>query len=579
MTPEERQANKERLYTYFEITAFLRIQQEREEIPEAFLFSKAESDYLDRAADSLTKSLLPFDEQAKGSPELINIIIEAVTAGFKQDKIAIQELERLTARYKGAFYWTIDNITFNIPKKNIPTFKIKTSNPGEFPERIVTEKDLPEFYSAPNTRERARALGLPDLYLYVDKSDLQKLEVLHMFLADFRNAGTVSPELQKGVLTLLSSSVLNVINNIGAAAKKPKKSKKLNEQGRQISVFEFEDINGVELTLTENTDKGTSLSVGDPNTDKLLKQALSLTLRDKKQEGIIPIKDFMEFRKLSDRKTAIEKADNATDGIFYLGFRVIEETEDFYNKDLLRFFDKCRLHIEKGRGGSYIQYKWSEDIYRHIMRLCGAGKQIMSSDPRIMYIPDNRRIAYNIANKMEENSRTNAGRRNSHVLSVRTLINCCHALPLYPESAADKGKENYLRFQSEAPERIIKPFIKDLDFITAGTQKDKTYQILKAYRFKKAKGSAVSSAELREALKDYTAFIELYIEYEFTEEPDYTNLIESKQKQKEKAEAAAAKRPGRSKGKKKNTAKSSAGNPGASEQTPPKITGDVFGDL
>jgi len=530
--------------------------EKRERCPEAFLFSDNDIKLIYKAREAIIEVTGKYKDipEENFTEELHAQILADYSAAFGRKRGPIQ---KLTEKLNTAYYWTASIYEVKIGKKSqgrlvFESYQITTSTPERFPDRIINPDNCPEFFTAKDTAARARALGLDELYLYASKSEISTLQSLGLIFSKIDDAKTATPAelVNDKFLNIVSSQIMNAPSELGASTRKATIKREMTERGRQISIAEYMEKNNVVISLSDVLPNNSILSAADPNTDKLLLLAQYITVKTGKRELYISLDDFMKFRGLTDRKTAIEKAGKAADNLDVLRFRLIDDSPEIKgikSKLNIHYVQKSAFITQKGRAGSYIYLKWSDDVYEHLLELAGRGQQIEQIDNRVLALPDNQGTAYNIFREMEHHTRRNAGRKNAHVIGVDTLINCCYLLPLYPENSEDAGKENYLRFPSEAPARIIKPFIKGLDFITAGKQKNKDFQLLDRYTFKHKKGGTLTAAELSAALKDYKKFTALNIEYKFVNEPDYEHLIEQKAKQTEKAEKAELK-----KGKKKN---------------------------
>lgn len=536
-------------------------EQERQTNPGAFLLTEKESVLISKAAECINRVLAPYSkilEDILLKVDTMHVIVNDTITSFEDNKINIKKLRSIRQKYMSAYCWSIAP---EIIKKEDKNGLIVTAATLNYKVTVSTEENtkdiiLPDnhaFFKADTMQARAEALGLDNFCLYVSRYELNTLDTLKIIFSVYDAGATAetiqaAPEIESAFYSLVNSRVFTAPISVGENARKPKRTKEVNEKGRQISIAEYMTNNNLTISLTDFLPEPENLlSVGDPNTDKLLKQAQLIAMQTGQQEFDITINEFMQFRGLSDRKSAIDKAEKAAEMLDKTRFRIDEETEDFKAGINIHYVQTSGLVTRKGREGSVIHIEFSNKVFAHLMRLSQSGQQIAQYDKNIMQLPDNQRTTYNIAIELYNYLRLNAGRKTDHIIGIDTLLKYCSVLPLYPESAEDAGKEYYLRFKSEAPERIIKPFVKALDFMTASKQKNKNYQILERYTFKHKKGGALKDAELSEALKDYKKFTALNLEYKFINEPDYANLKERKAIQQEKAEKAAAKKKAKNK--------------------------------
>lgn len=540
------------------------ILKDREQHPEDYLFTAAEFKLIYKAREAVIDIADRYHNAIKENftPDLQAQMLIEYAAAFRRRRIPLTKMRKLAEKAAEGRYWSLELKKVKLFGKYganpYEIFELTTNTPEEYPPREITPDNCPEYYKAASIASKAQALGIPAFYRFVSIPELNIINSLNVIIAQIQaaeeqaradaeanealKAAQSLADYKDTLLPLVSSPILNARNNIGSNARKPaESSKRLNEKGEQISIFEFQS-NNVDFVLESAAPiKNVLLTVGDPNTDKLIKQALYITMQTGAQKVVITSEDFKTFRKLKDRKTITENMNDATLGAEISRYREHTITPQTTKRKSIPYF-KSVEYESKRRAGSKITLEWNDEIYEHINTYTRAGTQIMLYDPRINYLPNNKRTEYNIINKMTEHTRTNAGRPNAHTLKVKTLLDVCHMLPLYPETKEEQGQEGYLKFPSQAPEKIIIPFVGALDFITEPTQPCADYQYLKIYKFTKAKGQELTPGELSEALKDYKKFINLNIEYKFTNEPDYTHLIDAKAKRQELAAQASAKK-------------------------------------
>lgn len=521
--------------------------QERASNPDAFLMSEKESALLARAAECINKVLAPYArilEQVKLDEKATTIFNDIFTS-FEDNQISIKKLQALLKKYCSSYFWSLEP---GIVKKEDDNHLLITAatlnykvvvnsgNAEEELEKTLTSSEIETFFKAKTMQERLKVLGLKSDCLYISRYDLNTLDNLTLVLAyyDVKTKNTalqLAPDARAAFFMFVSSPIMNAPNDIGSNAKKPMVIKTKNGEGKTISETRYKTKSGIVYKLSDFNPNGAIgfITVGDPNTDKLLLQAQLKAMETGQKIVEIPIKtDFCEFRGLSssDSKEATKQAESACCRLRRAGY-------DFDTERItggINFVQEAFVDHRGTRAGNVIVINFSDAVYEHIMEMSEKGQQIEVLDKKIVTIPNDRPIPYNIARKLSHHVKFNVDKKNSHAISVKALINSCPTLPLYPESAEDRNKENYIKYPSYAPALIIKPFVKALDYLVS-------FGILKHYKFTKGQNRAVSDIELSEALKDYKKFTTLNIVFEFVNEPDYKHLIEAKAKQREKAEA------------------------------------------
>lgn len=529
-------------------------EQERKINSGSFLLTEKESALLSKAAECINKVLAPYSkvlEDVLLKIDTLNIIVNETFKSFEDNKINIKKLRSIRQKHMSAYYWSI---TPDIIKKEDKNGLLVTAATFNYRVTVSTDEKIKDiilpnnhkFFKAATMQERAEALGLDSLCLYVSRYELNTLDSLSLLFSVYdAGAGATTnaaPEFGSAFYPIISTNVMNLLNDIGANAKKPTITKKRNERGQQISISEYltNTNNKVSFTDFNPYAAGGFISVGDPNTDKLLLQAQIITAQTGQQELKIPFSDFMAFRGYSPNysKDAKEIAKTACSRLRRAGSDVDISDNLVSLTGGWNYVQKCLLVSRKGRGGSYIELQWTDDVYRHIMLHAEEGQQIEPLDKNIITIPDKYPAAYNIARKFNRHNRSNIGKANSHRLSVQTLINYVTSWPLYTENykdIPDVEKPNYIKYPSLANDKIIRPFINTLNYLT------NTHKIFERYTFTK-NGKPVTDEELTQILKDYKQFITLNVDVVFCNEPNYKNLKEHKAKRQEIAEKANTKK-------------------------------------
>lgn len=526
--------------------------EDREKCPQAFLFSADEIKLIYKAREALMEVSDKFRDipEENYTPELQSQMLDAYANAFKRKRIALTKLRKYSERMKTALYWSASIYAVNLGGKwglkPYEIYLITTSTPEEFPEQIINPQTHPAFYSASNKAEQANALGIPELYLFVSKTELSIFNALKIVVEQLTTTSTQEPEAEepaevKQLMTIVNSPEMNAYINIGANARRePKKSKRLDERGRQLTIYEFLST-GATAQFEYNPLAGQGLiSAGDPNTDKLLLQAQSEVIKTGQKEITIPISEFMNFRGLKDKKTACEKARAACDTLMCCTVKIDASTPNASIYDTFHYVQRCRVISNKGRAGNVINIIFSDAVYNHLITMSAQGRQLEQIDLNIMRIPDNEGTAYNIARKFNSHLRINAEKPTARRLSVKTLLNHCSRLPLYPEQPEQFGTGNYIRKPFEAQTRIIQPFCNSLKFLVE-------FGILSEFKFVHEGGRSLTAAERKRLESDYNLFTSLFVEVKFNIEHDYAHLIEEKNKQIEKAKKTKSRKKSKDK--------------------------------
>lgn len=522
---------------------FYQFEEERRVNAGAFLLTEKESRAIEKAAVFITKMEL-FNQTITGlieNPETMQRLAAECINAFQAAKLNIKKLRGLSEKISSGLYWSIKPELEQ--KEDANGVKVTAGKPI-FNIIISTEEDVKNisldtkhaFFKAETMQERAAALGLSDLYLYISSFELNILELLRL-LFDIYDAKQKAEPIRSAqniggaFYPILSTNIFNALSSIGANAKNPTIKKKRSEQGREYSITDYCTSAGINISFSDFSPyaAGGFICVGDPNTDKLLLQAQLITAQTGKKELEISISDFMKFRGYSNnyRKEAIEKARQACERLSRAGSDVDISDNAASIKGRWNYTQKCFVTQTENHGANKIIIVWTDDILEHIIKFTSKGQQIEQFDKNIISIPDNQSPAYNIARKFSRHTRSNAGKNNDHKLSVQTLLDACPTLPLYTENYKEIPQElktNYIKYPSQAPARIIEPFIDALEYITSKKP------ILKSYKFKNKSGHPLTDAELSEARKNYKAFISLFVEVAYMNEPDYKHLIEQKAK-------------------------------------------------
>lgn len=517
---------------------------ERNKCPEAYLLTDTEATLVDRARAVIWtildkyKGIAPEDYTTEVSLQVVFDVI----AGFKKKRLPVKKLRALVDKYKNSQYWSISLKQIKITAKagTVGTFLVKTSNPDQVPEFEFTKTTHPSFFEADNQHDRAKALNIPDLYYYLLPSELDILEAVRYafeLVDTYENKNDTKVDTTPEIfLQVVSSPVTNALYGIGSNVRKvtPEDVKKERDKhGKQIDITEYMSNMGVPVQFENFNPFNNSrdITVGDPNTDKLLLQAQLVCIKTGQQAFEIPLSDFKTFRGLSDSKSALDQAKRACSTLLSARISVIAEDK---HKGIIggtNYVQECYVITQGQRSGkgNRIYINLSDKLYRHILLKSTEGQQIEQLDKRVAQIPNNQQTAYNIFRAYSTHLRSNVNRTTSHRLSVSKLLDYCSLLPLYPVNDSDLGKPNYLKYRSQAKDKIIRPFTNALDWLEDN-------QYIKHWTFTHTNGKPPTDDELKLVYDDYNLFSSLNVDVVFTNEPDYTHLLGAKAKRDTKTD-------------------------------------------
>lgn len=512
---------------------------DRTQCPEAYLLNESEVKLVERTRKCMGTVIGKYQEIAPEdyTPEVTLQVAKECIEEFRHKRLSVKKLRDLVDKVQNSQYWTLalTKVDFK-PSGFIGYFTVKTSNPDQIPDFEITKKSHPEFFEGDNPTVCARSIGIPDIYYYVAPSDLGILEALkYTFEVTDQFKEKTVPEVDttpEVFLRVVSTPTLNALHSIGDNIRKvsPENVKRERDKhGKQIELTEYATKLGVKISFTNFNPFSCSrdISVGNPNTDKLLLQAQLECIKTQQPAFTLSLSDFMTFRGLSDRKSALEQAKQACNTL--LGARITVDVEDDKKGIIggVNYVQECYVTKSSNKSGNQIYIHLSDKLYRHIIDRSNEGQQIELLDMRVATIPNNKQTEYNIFRAYSTHLRANVTRGTSHRLSVKTLLGYCSLLPLYPYQDTDLGKPNYLKYRSQAPDKIITPFVNACEWLVNNGY-------FNSWEFTHTNGKPLTEDELTDVYGDYNLFSSLNIDVEFTNEPDYTHLIENKTKRESK---------------------------------------------
>jgi len=514
---------------------------ERAKCPEAFLLSEKEIVLVHKARQLLQVVFEPYNkvEDKSFTKDLrVKIGLEYIEL-LRRKRISITKLKKAIYKLDNSQYWSVYLTEVKIKNGFLQRFKVIISNPDikVAPDNIIDNKTHPSYFEAKNRADQAKAIGIPEMYFYISEFALDTLKILSVFFSctvDSTSTKTeqVIDDSTDPFYSVINSKPLNAFYSIGQNIKTPEVKKERNEKGKQIEITEYATNIGVTLSFKAINpfDSVGDISVGDPNTDKLLLQGQLACVKTKQQAVEIPLRDFMKFRGLNDSKSALSQARQACKTLLGAKYILEAESETASLYGGINYVQECYVGKNSNKDGNRIYINFSDKLYQHIIEYADQGRQIEKLDKRVATIPNNQTTAYHIFRVFSSHLRGNVDRPTSHRLSVKTLLGYC-LLPLYPFKDSDVGKTGYLPLRRQASQKIIDPFIKALEYLVDNG-------FFTEWTFTHTNGNPLTPTETTEVYNDFNLFYSLNVDVKLSNEPDYNHLIENKAKQRDKAEKA-----------------------------------------
>lgn len=499
-------------------------EQERAAAPGAFLLSLTEAKRIMNAAKVMAPVLhkyLYVDDDAIKTPEVQKQLRGEILTAFNSKRISRDSLIKVCEKVRQGKYWTyyltrIEAST-NSPSRDIYTLESNVTGVGG--KDAITPDTYPAFYEGePTIAKIAAIVGIPAGVLYIPEAELINVRALYRVIATTQEPDTGEDQ---HFIAVKSSLIIDVLSSVTKAAFDDMQT----VESFNGDIFEITAANGVKISI--DAGKFDRLAITSPGTDKLKTLLENYTLINGYSDNrfYITLEQYMTALGLKDRKEAAKKARRAVEILHAIRLSAEDVDGNFKGRGIVQEIDYNR---GKGQQGSAITGKWTDAYLDHLRKTPQTAQQ-----PRaILTIPDNRRNEYSFAKAFHLQKRRNVGKPNNieNRLRVSTLLNYS-TLPEY-ESLQDRA---------QASQKIIDPFIKALDYL----EEHGLFTYRFTYSRSEKKGDELTEADLNALYTDYHLFSSLLVEVQWTIEPNYTNLLEHKQKQIEKASTTTRRNRGR----------------------------------
>lgn len=207
---------------------------------------------------------------------------------------------------------------------------------------------------------------------------------------------------------------------------------------------------------------------------------------------VIPLKEYMEIRKLKDRKTAKIQVSEA---LLILKGISITKMEQKTKKEIDHFnFVNIADSGSLEKNGDIV-FTLAPSFFR--ISQCYS----IMPYPNFLSTVNNKRNphSYSLGWKITQHKYMNKGKPTEDIISVKTLLKCCPELPTYEE--VKNGDRHYIK-------RIIMPFERDMDALSPNVK----------WGYCKKNGLPLTDQEL--ATLDYHSFLKLNVKLEWDNYPD-----------------------------------------------------------
>ena len=343
-------------------------QAEREKCPEAFLLSAAEAKLLFKALDAISNVNIKYADipEENYTAEVQKQILTDYNSEFNRKRLPFKKLRNICDRVNTSLFWSISLSSVEIAKKGNPRFivekyKVTTSTPEQIPDSIITADTCPAYFAANNQADRARALNIPDLYLFAYKIEVRIMTSLNLIFAQL---DAEQAPISKDLMTLKSAPEFDFFIDLGTnVLSKATTKRKMTATGQQISITEILTRQGLTLEAEKSIDD--IVSFKNPNADKLFKQLMNEAIAKKQSTIQITREEFMRVRKLKDKKEAYKQLKKAANDLYALSvpIKTIDENGKKAGKQRTRIFNSIYIPEHNGAQAGYIIMVFDKRFY------------------------------------------------------------------------------------------------------------------------------------------------------------------------------------------------------------------------
>lgn len=490
------------------ITPQQRIKRARAKHPEAFALSVNEAIRVQRFDNLIwqffdthrefVKTEWREDDVEKKYPVYRNLYNDESIALLKQfftvKRLSLANAHAIANRVLSHPWFEVMSILYSDGKVQGQA-SLNTSDGGY--KGLVLE-DWQEFYSIwsagdeSNAQALREALNLDGSYLYLCAGERDVLQLIKG-IAEYDNA-PFSTTQEDGFIAIKSTPQSTALISIGEKAILEAKYDEMNE------LFDILSSTGEHVYL-----RGRQLNSNEfVSLDKMVRQINSVLHQSGYMSKVITIslEEFMQFRGLSDKKTAREQFERA--------IALLYEVSLNYNGLESRYLQtKARIHNSKVA-------LILTDLFFESLRVSGSVALI----PQGFFALDGKSgNAYKIGVTLSDNRRRNIGKANENRMSIAKLL---EATTL---NLAGTIEPKYYKRQ------IIEPFLTALNKASA---KGFSYTIIHKG------GTPLDKRELFEIHHNYDLFIQSLIDVRWDKEPEYYKTLRER-----KADESEARKRGR----------------------------------
>ncbi len=505
--------------------------EERATDPSYYLLTERESELLNKAGICFDKAYRPYAGLGGRNldKEETKEVISDTVKNYNKKRLPINKLRKLAQKAKTSPYWSISKELIQYKDKNGIVSELFTTNyiirlSTQEEESIISLEDTHPFFKAGNMRERVKALGLSDLYLYVPIEEFAELKNLCKIFAVIDAEQEITDA--KGMIYLKSAPEFDFFVDTSKTAliKATEKEKRIST-GEQITITELLTNQGLTFETESTVDE--ILAFKDPNTDKLFKQVMYKAIQTKQPAVEITLDEFLQIRGLKNTKDAKKDGKKnlikATEFLCELKIKSITKKGNRKVGNTAPRVFRDRFIPEDGTRNFFVMLEFDNVFFNNLIN----NNQVVNYPMKIFKIPNYKKDSYFFACKflLRKRMQNNHNRELDNRLSVKSLLDVSTITPY--EYLSDKGQFKQL---------IIDRFEKAFDFLEQPEEKGGVH--LFSYYFSKARGEKLTRSELNRMYSDYQFFESLYVNVTWFEDIDYSEVHDKHKKHDAKREAA-----------------------------------------